>query len=545
MSVLQLVPSKMDMHRMKRSQNYEDCVVYGINNIDALAYIRDWANKAISISHDPNVRFNAALASQRYDTATGTIVDVPGEFSLRRFLPEAPFVDYQIKCLYQSPVLLREEWVVSPRTQVKFEDAASFVENICRAEGRAQPTPSPRYTSPGPSPSPTPSRRRPPRTTAAHKSSHIYTPQWKRQIPTEPSPGPVPAPAPSPSPTPEQEAQPVPIPSSPDLTSAEKIMEGNATVFYQSLLKPSMGIMVVHSFSPAVVTSEIELILRGLQALHARNATQLLIDLQNSDGENFEFATQLVQMVFTNVTSTQLELGAGARTGRFVRQLSQGVYGRKDESKRVPFDAHMFIDLDVTDNDREPYKDNSLFENSIDLTRFGRTATYTHPTTLSVNSLSPNISAVLTQFPWTNNPARIRLISNGLCLSACGMAMHLWTALYKIRSYGFGGSPVEPLSMFSAAGGMETSLEEIQQLYTEIGVPSPMQDLGYQSDVRLSWVELYSWADGGVGVGVGVGERKLLDYDAAVHSALYQTDLLPELARDRGMLWLTVGNTAW
>ncbi|KAF9112515.1 hypothetical protein BGW39_004030, partial [Mortierella sp. 14UC] len=97
--------------------------------MDALVYIRDWANKAISISHDPNVRFNAALASQRYDPATGTIVDVPGEFALRRSLPETPFVDYHIKCLYQSPVLLREEWVVSPRGQAKFEDAASFVEN--------------------------------------------------------------------------------------------------------------------------------------------------------------------------------------------------------------------------------------------------------------------------------------------------------------------------------------------------------------------------------------------------------------------------------
>ncbi|KAF9116140.1 hypothetical protein BGW39_002819 [Mortierella sp. 14UC] len=320
-------------------------------------------------------------------------------------------------------------------------------------------------------------------------------------------------------------------------------MEGNVTVFYQSLIKPTMGIMVVHSFSPAAATSEIELILRGLQALHSRNVTQLLIDLQNSGGEDTEFATQLVQLIFTNATSAQLELGAGARSGRLVQQLSRGVYGRGDGDERTAFDASLFVDLDAAGNDSEPYKDNSLFENSTVLTRFGRTATYTHPTTLSIRPLPPTFSAAVAQFPWTNNPARIRLISNGLCLSACGVAMHLWTALYKVRSHGFGGSPVQPLSMFSAAGGMETSLEEIQQLYAEIRVPSPMRDLGYRSDVRLSWVELYSWLDGGVSR--GEGERKLLEYDAAVYSSLYQRDLTPEDARNRGALWYRVGNAAW
>ncbi|KAG0378255.1 hypothetical protein BGX24_004396 [Mortierella sp. AD032] len=581
-----------DSHSHQRSQIYDDCIVYGIDNSDAMPYFKYWANQAISLSHDPNVHFNAALASQRYDTASGTFVDVPGEFAQRRFLPEAPFVEYLLKCPFSSsPIMLREEWVVTPRAQVKFDDAASFVKNVCLAEPRALPTiPPPVHPSPDPGPSPSTSRRRPLHTTTTHRPSYTRSRSQtqsiqplrrhsspynrfhsdpmtlhadpssrprrlgrrlsavlsheKRQLPAEPSH----APSPSPPPAPEKEPEPQPVPPPPpqQFSNAEKIISGQATVFYQSLLKPTLGIMVVHSFSPTTPASEFDIIYKGLEALHARNVTQLLIDLQNSDGEDIKFATQLVQMIFTNATSAQLELSADTRSGRLIQILSQGVYGRERvDGKASPFDARMFVDRNAgrIDDELEPYNDNSLFDNTIDLTRFGRSSTYTHQTTLDLRLLPSNFSAAVAPFPWTNNPTQVRLVTNGLCLSACGVAMHLWTQLHKVHSYTFGGSHVQPLSTFAAAGGMGASLEEIQQLYTEIGVRSPMQDLGYRSDVRLSWAEFYSWVD--ANAGGGGEERKLLEYDAAVYTSFMTMDMTPEFAKNRGALWWKVATTAW
>ncbi|KAF9327822.1 hypothetical protein BGZ91_001276 [Linnemannia elongata] len=133
---------------LNRNMQLEDCIVTTIDNVDALTYLRQAADELVHYSHDPNVRLNAVLTSQLYRTITGDIIEAPGEFSRSRYLPKAAFVDYQLKCANsESPLMLRDEWIVEKLTNADFDDRESYVENSLADSTFATYKAEPRFSS--------------------------------------------------------------------------------------------------------------------------------------------------------------------------------------------------------------------------------------------------------------------------------------------------------------------------------------------------------------------------------------------------------------
>ncbi|KAG0202827.1 hypothetical protein BGX33_009453, partial [Mortierella sp. NVP41] len=301
---------------------------------------------------------------------------------------------------------------------------------------------------------------------------------------------------------------------------------GSATAFYQFVSKPQYGIMVVHTFdAPA---SELDTVVKGLQSLHKRGVTNLLVDVQNSKGEDIEFATQLVQLVTPSITSENITLLADARTSDSIQQLSKAAFEFKTGGL---LDARMFANLK---DDGRRYKNNAFYLSSNAQTRFGRSANYTEQTAVFSNPIPATLLTTVAEFPWTKNPSDVRIISNGLCQSACGVAAYLWLSQSSNKVYGYGGILFRDISGFTAAGSLGTTLEEIQQTYANLGVQSPMEDLPYKNDVRMSWLELYS-----------KDENSVVEYDAVIHRAPIHRYTAPDVARTREEYWRRTACQAW
>ncbi|KAF9089938.1 hypothetical protein BGX29_011789 [Mortierella sp. GBA35] len=318
-----------------------------------------------------------------------------------------------------------------------------------------------------------------------------------------------------------------PAPSLPQQYPGAVLVDvGSATAFYQFVAKPKYAIMVVHTFdAPA---SELETIVKALKSLHNRGVTNLLVDIQNSEGEDIGFATQLVQLVTPSITSSDTTLLADARTSDSIKQLSQAAF--EFETGGL-FDARTFVNL--KDGDRR-YKSNAFYQSSNVQSRFGRSTNYTQQTTVFVKPVPANLTAAVVNFRWTKNSADVRIISNGLCRSACGVAAYLWLTQSSNKMYGYGGFLFRHVSGFTAAGALGTTLDEIQQTYANLGVQSPMEDLPYKNNVRVSWLELYS-KDG----------KAVFEYDAEIHRTPIHGYIKPDVARTREEIWRRTACEAW
>jgi hypothetical protein len=466
---------------------YDDCTVNTINGQDALTYVKNYARDVTGHSHDPNARLNYLLATQSFDEERRIFVDNEGDFSLRVTVPEAPYVDYQLQCPHLTePVDLREEWIVLPQTHIAFEDVDSFVTNICLQ----------------------PAETTPPAAENSVKLLYKPVPQIIKRAEPEPEPETV---------TPGHQ-----------YPGAEQLLAGNATVFYHLKDRPDTGVVVCHTF--LVEDEERDVVIQGLKVLNDRKVTNIIVDLQSNTGGYAGFAAFLADIFFPSSRPLTADLPSDIRVSKAVQQISAQGY---NSSHSGFFDAYMYVDMkNGTGTGR--YQNNDLFEHPITITRNGRTNLWTEKTNIYAETVPTSYSAAVSSFSWSDKVNNIRIVTDGLCGSACAMSAYFFTRRHNVASYSIGGTHGEDLSMFSFAGASVAKLSDVQSWFKDSNVVSPMADLPYRSLVAFSWLEMY-----------GEGRTMPLEYDAELYRPTYRLDYTPANARSREALWNEVAAASW
>ncbi|KAF9135022.1 hypothetical protein BGX30_011694 [Mortierella sp. GBA39] len=466
-------------------RGYDDCIVETINGEDALSYLRTYARDVYGVSHDPNARLNFMLASQTYDTSSGLFTDSPGEFSQRTTVPQGPYLDYRLKCPHKADTTeLREEWRVIPLTMASYTDAASYAANICME---------------------------PPETVGPPDESGLLR---RRDVPVRRI-------------TKRAEFEPTPPPIGPQFPNADVLVTGNATVFYHLKDRPNTGVLVCHTFDPSDVEAEKDVILAGLTAFHAHNVTNILVDFQGNTGGSIDLSAFLVQMLFPNKNPLDAAFPSDMRVSKPLQNLAKLSYNTPDSF----FNAHEYINFS---NGTAVYENNDLFDKPITQNRNGRRSLWTEITTLKFPPIDTKHITPVASFPWTAKPENIRILTDGRCGSACGMASYFWTALHNVAAYAIGGTHGEDLSMFSFAGASVIELSALQDFYKSTDLTSPLTDLPYKNKITFSWLEMY-----------GHGRTTPLEYDAELYRPRHRLGFTPENAHSREVLWKEVAADAW
>lgn len=458
---------------------YKGCVVDEINGRPAWPYMKDWSTNVLGYSHDPNARLNIALATQVYKSDTGRFGTFDGLFAVRTVPPESDAIEYQLRCEGGSrPVKVVGEWFVQPVSEeVKFDSVESFVKNVCVA------------------PEDDPSTR-----------------------------GPTPVPVPIPMPSPSAELPGIKVQEFP---GAEKILEGNGTVFYHLKEQPHIGVMVIHSFDIAPVEVEGVVVFEGLKALHSRNVTNLIVDFQGNVGGYVELSAIVVQLLFPNKDSLDVLLEADQRVTKPLQQAALNGYKANNTEY---MDASLLVDLKTG----FPYKDNIIFSRPVTLTRNGRNNLYTERTALFVPTIPQSQVDAVKAFPWTNNANNIRIITDGRSGSATGMTTYFLTSEHGVGAFVVGGTAGEEMSMFSFAGASFLTLSDIQQTYKGLGAVSPLKDVPFASAIRFSWLEVYAR-----------NSTIPLEYDAEKYRTKHYLNYTLETSFDRLAMWEEVAALSW
>ncbi|KAF9113042.1 hypothetical protein BGW39_003883, partial [Mortierella sp. 14UC] len=180
------------------------------------------------------------------------------------------------------------------------------------------------------------------------------------------------------------------------------------------------------------------------------------------------------------------------------------------------------------------YENSDLFTNPVTITRNGRKTQYSEKTALYFEPLAANIRSAVAAFPWTGRSENIKILTDGRCGSACGMAAYFWTDTHGVEAYSIGGTKGEDLSMFSFAGASVTNLKDLQELYSGLKLESPLKQLEYKNEVRFSWLELY-----------GKNRTTPLEYDAELYRPKHRLDYTRQNSRSREVLWKEVAAAAW
>ncbi|KAF9120057.1 hypothetical protein BGW39_011699 [Mortierella sp. 14UC] len=478
-------------------RNYGDCVVQTIDGQDALTYLRAWTDKNIYYSKDPGVRLNHALATQTYVADKKSFQMLPGEFSLRRRLPEKAYIDFELQCGNSPTVIpVRDNWFVLPATDMVFNDGPSFVENVCLA--------------------------RPAEAAAAASSAekigmyHPEVPQNEQHIRPEFEFHDALAAAPAPP----------PVVPKPVLEGATMIGSGNGTVVYQLKDRPHVGVVVVPSQMFGVDDNELEYIYDNLQTLHTNGVTNLIIDLQGNGGGYVLFASRLVQMFFPNKDILDTSLPSNLRVNPAVQQLA-----------RVGFNetwAGIYASTDFYDyTNKTIYSNDDLYAKPVPATRYGRTADYSEMTTYKPHVL--NVPDGLRAFPWTDQPDRIRVLTDGRCGSSCSQSAFYFTKFKGVKSYTIGGFPGEPMSLSAFPGGIVTELTDVYQSFVDAKITNPFKaSLPYDASARFTSLEVFL-----------PGRDIALDFDGAQYASDYRLDYTPENAKSRAVMWNEVATHAW
>ncbi|KAF9086400.1 hypothetical protein BGX23_008905 [Mortierella sp. AD031] len=474
------------------NRGYEDCTVVTIDGQEALPYINSWATKYAYFSKDAGVRQNQALATQRYDHDSGSFETLVGEFAQRADLPERGYIDYGLQCGASTAVIhVRDNWKVIPRFATTFNDIASYTNNVC-LPAPASTVSSARSSSQGPV-----GMYRP------------HAPRIKRD-PTEVK-GAIDAPP----------AAPVP-----SFQGATRIgVAGNGTVFYQLTAQPHVGVMVVYTHSVDSQSGELDLISKNFAAFHEHGVTDILIDFQGNYGGYIYFASALVQKFFPNKNGPlDAALPSNMRVTKSAQQLSHLGYNTTWGDN---FNAQWFYDY----TDKDFYANDDLYMNPVTSIRNGRAANYTEITSYYPHTIAEEPE--LATYPWTNNPAHIRILTDGRCGSSCALSSYMLKH-NNVTSYSVGGHPGQPLSGFSFPGGAVSNLAELVATYTASKMLSPVKNLSYKGFLGFTAVEVFAH-----------GSQVPLDFDAEASVAAHRLDYTTENARHRDVMWTQVAAAAW
>lgn len=492
-------------------RQYEDCLVRTINGVDALTYLKNWADEELNSSHDAGVRLNSALGRQLFDVKTRTFMNADSAFGIRSSLPPSESIQYQIQCGTAPPVTLNERWRVLPLVKGQFHDVASFVENTCAPQ-----------TAPAGSPGGENALHDIVKGRLMHKREEPE--HYKRYLAykervaaeAEAKAHEDAAPAPPPTPAPGQPQQ--------QFAGADLLSTGNGTAFYHLKSQPDVGVLVFHTFD-ADPDYEVPNLIRGLKTFHARGVTKLVIDLQGNGGGFINLAANTVNTFFPSNEFLATNLASDLRVTPVIQQLAAAAYNQTHGI----YDSAQYIDFN---NNNQAYTDDSLFSSPVSYTRGGRTSQYTQRTT-ATDALAPNDPSLET-FAWTNNAANIRILTDGLCGSSCAIVAHHLTNVHKVEAYAIGGNNGDSLSMYSFAGGTVSDDKKISGFYEEVNLTSPLDPLPYASTVGLPILEIYSH-----------GSDVPLEYDAAVYPSAYRMAYTTSNSQDRHIMWGEVASHAW
>ncbi|KAF9170706.1 hypothetical protein BGX21_003871 [Mortierella sp. AD011] len=483
------------------NRGYEECEVLTIDGQPGLPYMQSWSD-FVSFSKDAGVRLNYALVSQFYYAVTSQFETNAGLFSQRRDLPENSTITYELQCKsLNSTTTVQDAWQVFPNTNATFTDTESYLNNVCRANLAKSSHKRSLESGAKPRLKTHVHRRSVFLDAAASDTSH----QHHRQVNAASG---LPPQAPTQS-----------------LVSAEKLGNGEYTAYYLLTSHPDVGIIVVQSHLGQL--EEMRTILSFLGEFHRRNVTKLIFDFQSNPGGYIEFSTILVQLVFPLEGDDEFLIPMDLRTDESIQRLSAAVFNYTADY--LLYDAWHYADF--TNSIR--YQSDALFTNARNMTRNGQGALYSQGTSLMTSILAIPTPKQLSEYPWTNNSANIRVLSDGRCGSACALSS-VFFDMKNVTSYAVGGNLNENLSVFSYPGGSVSNLAEINQMYSIGKVDSPMADLPYKGIVSIPLVEAYF-----------PGSNVPLEYDTERFPATNHIHFDEKNSRSRDVLWSQVAADAW
>ncbi|KAG0253350.1 hypothetical protein BGZ95_006355, partial [Linnemannia exigua] len=388
---------------------------------------------------------------------------------------------------------VREYWDILPATDREFHDAASFVENVCLPPPQAD-------------------------STAAALSAeqigmyHPEVPQNEQHIRPEFYGALAAAPT---------EAAPRSA-----LEGATMIGSGNGTVVYQLKDRPHVGVLVVPSQMFGVEDDELEQIYNNLVTLRTNGVTSLIIDLQGNGGGFVLFASRLVQMFFPNKNVLDTSLPSNLRTNPAVQQLANVGYNHTWAGIYSSVQFYDYVDKSIYTND-------DLYSKPIPSTRYGHTAEYSEMTTYLPHILSQ--PGDLSVFPWTDQPDRIRILTDGRCGSSCSQSAFYFTKFKGVKSYAIGGFPGETLSLSAFPGGIVSELDVVYKSFEKAKITNPFKaPLPYDAGIRFTSLEVFL-----------PGRDIALDFDGAQYASDFRLDYTSENARHRAVMWNEVAAHAW
>ncbi|KAF9119659.1 hypothetical protein BGW39_000135 [Mortierella sp. 14UC] len=486
----------------KDGRGHEQCVVSTINGVDALTYLKNFADIEINSSHDLGVRLNDALGRQRYDVDSRRFEDFPGGFSIRADLPATASIAYTLQCGNSRPITIEDEWQVLPQLDAEFHDVASYIENVC--------LPPPTISEPAANSAPA---KRNDAIIGRFRHMREDPPHVKWYIEMQKRAAALSAPGDQPPSPPRQQ-----------FPGADLISSANGTAFYHLKAQPDVGVLVFHTFD-ADPDYEVPHIVESLKQLHARKVTKLLIDFQGNSGGYVSLAEDTVQIFFPSTEELSTSMASDLRVTPSIQALAAASFNKTGSL----FDGSNYVNFD---NGTQAYVDNSLFAQPVTYTRGGRRAQYTARTTRLTQLAA--IDSALSTFAWTNNAANIRILTDGRCGSSCAITSYHLTSVHNVEAYAIGGDNTDELSMYSFAGGTVSRYSAIQEMYTEANVPSPLETLAYASTITLPILEIYAH-----------GSAIPLEYDAALYPAKNRLAYTARNVHNREAMWTQVASAAW
>ncbi|KAK3848366.1 MAG: hypothetical protein J3R72DRAFT_500131 [Linnemannia gamsii] len=510
----------LKVYQDANNRNYQDCTVLKIDGKNALAQVRKRAD-LLSYSKDPNVRLNEALASMPYNKQAGKFVVFHGQFAMRVFLPDNPTMRYELKCeSKKESVFVEDAWGILPQLPWEFTDTASYIKNVCLPPPASTPFPTAAVAA-----SADTVFKRSLRPTCFN---HQENTSIKRVNDGDYKAVEAPTPITSHATTP-------PSPIYPEVT---KIATGNSTVFFQLKDRPTIGIIVL--YQTMIDFAEIDFMYQSLETLHQRGVTHIVIDVIGGEGGYANVGSDFAQVFFPNKGPLDKVLRMNIRVTPAVQHLSAKVFNSTDGGWKDLGNMHSIHGGDYYDSSRffdfdnnRTYTDNSMYLETVKQYRNGRQAVVTRPTTYkpATHPVHPNLA----KYPWSNNPAYLRIVTDGRCLSACAHAIYILSNQYNVLTYGIGGTRGAALSKYQYAAGGAIHLGRFNSLFSFANLTSPIKDLPYQSVLAIALVEIVAPGSDGVP----------LEFDAAKYPTDFRMDYDPVVARSREALWTRVAGDAW
>ncbi|KAF9128301.1 hypothetical protein BG015_004369 [Linnemannia schmuckeri] len=510
---------ELKVYKDNKGRGYEDCTVVKIDGKNGMAQVKKRASFLMN-SKDPNVRLNEALASMAYKPKAGGFVVYPGQFAVRNLLPERATVRYELQCGGSKKVkkiVVEDEWVINPQMPWQFTDTESYIKNVCLAPAD------------GADASAGSLRKRDLVSISSERHDEVYALN-KRAFDVQAAA----AAAPSPTVT-------SPLVASPTLPSAYpeaiKIATGNNTVFYQLKDRPTIGVIV---FIAALIDfNDIDFTYQSLETLYQKGVTDIIIDVVSGDGGYANVGPDFAQFFFPNKGPLDKLIKMNLRVTPAIQQLSAKVFNSTDGGYSKMgnmfslkgggfYDSSRFFDF----ANNRLYTDNSLYTDTVTETRNGRKAMYTKMTAYKPTTHPAN--ANLAKYPWTNNPSRLRIITDGRCLSACANVVYYLANQYKVPTYGIGGTKGQPLSKYQYAAAGAVRQEGFVEMFAFGNMTSPLKPTPYQAIVSVVVAEFFA-----------PGSKVPLEFDGVRYATDYRMDYDPVNARSREAMWTQVAKAAW